>query len=226
MVNISGRDNGIFIRYIMPAFIALYSLGTSNCYSGSRGHAKKPVLSKTKKAAKAKGINAPEAKDLERIAANEPDKEQKRLDFLNDFSREAYLKDKDAAIMALTLYGESAGQPYEFRKGVANVILNRAEQKGRSIEDVVLQPWQFSCYNKNDPNRVKIRNISKENFKKYFNEAKAFMENREDNTGRATHYYNARQERNDLIWSRGKTPTVVIPCNNGTNGYFYRNIKY
>lgn len=224
MANHLNRDKGIFARYIVPAFMALYAgLDTSDCYT--KEYSVKPSVSYAKKALKPK-IKAPEAKDLERIAANELDKEQKRLGFLNDFSREAYLKDKDAAIMALTLYGESAGQPYEFRKGVANVILNRAEQKGRSIEDVVLQPWQFSCYNKNDPNRVKIRNISKENFKKYFNEAKAFMENREDNTGRATHYYNARQERNDLIWSRGKTPAAVIPCNNGTNGYFYRNIKY
>lgn len=44
-------------------------------------------------------------------------------------------------------------------QAVANVIMNRVNRGGwygASIKDVVLKPYQFSCWNATDPNRAKI----------------------------------------------------------------------
>ncbi|EKE09819.1 MAG: hypothetical protein ACD_16C00103G0005 [uncultured bacterium] len=66
----------------------------------------------------------------------------------------------DLDIFTRTLYGEARG---EYTHGgpaplmaVANVIinrLNRGGKYGRTITDICLKPRQFSCWNKNDPNR-------------------------------------------------------------------------
>lgn len=51
--------------------------------------------------------------------------------------------------LAVTLYHECRGEPYEGMVGVAHVILTRAEARKIPVKDVVLQPSQFSCYNGN-----------------------------------------------------------------------------
>jgi len=37
--------------------------------------------------------------------------------------------------------------------------MNRMREKGWSVAETVLKPWQFSCFNFNDPNSVLIKNI-------------------------------------------------------------------
>lgn len=65
--------------------------------------------------------------------------------------------EKDLDLMAWTLLGEAAGEGDKGMQAVANVILNRANsgQYPSSISEVVLQPKQFSAWNKgeggNDP---------------------------------------------------------------------------
>ena len=66
----------------------------------------------------------------------------------------------DLDIFARTLYGEARGE-YAFGgpaplMAVANVIMNRSNRGGKygkTLTDICLKPWQFSCWNKNDPNR-------------------------------------------------------------------------
>lgn len=77
----------------------------------------------------------------------------------------------DSVIMALTLYGEARGERQEGQVAVAHVILNRRNRahafviaRGKrhplfgdgSVADVCLRPWQFSCWNKGDPNRERL----------------------------------------------------------------------
>ena len=71
----------------------------------------------------------------------------------------------DIEILARTIYGEARGEYGRVDGGLAaliavgNVIVNRAQHQtwfGRSIRDVCLKPYQFSCWNENDPNREKI----------------------------------------------------------------------
>jgi N-acetylmuramoyl-L-alanine amidase len=66
---------------------------------------------------------------------------------------------QDIDILARTLYGEARGEysqvgPAAFI-AIANVVMNRFQEKkkyGSSLEEICLKPWQFSCWNKNDPN--------------------------------------------------------------------------
>ena len=62
--------------------------------------------------------------------------------------------------LARTIWGEARSEGYEGMQAVASVVLNRiASGKtwwGADIESVCLEPWQFSCWNANDPNRAKL----------------------------------------------------------------------
>lgn len=66
---------------------------------------------------------------------------------------------RDRIIAALTLWGEARGETHQGRVAVMWVIRNRAEANmwwGRGIAGVCLYPYQFSCWNSNDPNRSKM----------------------------------------------------------------------
>jgi len=74
--------------------------------------------------------------------------------------------DQEIDVMARTLWGEARGEPYTGIVAVAWVILNRARADvggdgkpdwwGEGILGVCCKPWQFSCWNENDPNRAKM----------------------------------------------------------------------
>jgi len=49
-------------------------------------------------------------------------------------------------IIALTLWGEARGEGEEGMKMVASVIWNRAENRDMSLDDVCMQPRQFSSW--------------------------------------------------------------------------------
>ena len=50
----------------------------------------------------------------------------------------------DRLWLALCVYHEARGEPMNGKVAVCHVILNRAYQRGMSVKDVILQPWQFS----------------------------------------------------------------------------------
>lgn len=67
----------------------------------------------------------------------------------------------DIQILARTIYGEARGEYRHVLGGLAaliavgNVVINRLNQKtwyGQTIQEVCQKPWQFSCWNVNDPN--------------------------------------------------------------------------
>lgn len=57
----------------------------------------------------------------------------------------------DTETLVLTIYGEARGESIEGQIAVACVIRNRAGNS-KSIKEICLAPFQFSCWNKNDPN--------------------------------------------------------------------------
>lgn len=66
-------------------------------------------------------------------------------------------------IMGLTVYGESRGESRAGRIAVATVIMERVEHRtwdGKSIEEVCLWPYQFSCFLPNDSNRIMLKRIA------------------------------------------------------------------
>lgn len=73
----------------------------------------------------------------------------------------------DVDIMARTIYGEARGE-YGGKGGLAaliavgNVVMNRVQAGcwyGKTIEEVCLKPWQFSCWNEEDRNRALIMRL-------------------------------------------------------------------
>ncbi len=60
---------------------------------------------------------------------------------------------------AMTIKMEAEGEPYEGKLGVAFVIANRMRATGRSAADVVLRPFQFSCWNTTEPTRRRLDDV-------------------------------------------------------------------
>lgn len=127
----------------------------------------------------------------------------------------------DIEIMARTIYGEARGEYGRIDGGlpaliaVGNVIMNRAQQQtwfGRTVRDVCLKPYQFSCWNESDPNRERLMAVTSETalFAQCLNVAKAVVAQQyPDLTKGADHYYS-----NDLVfppkWSVGADERVRI----------------
>jgi spore germination cell wall hydrolase CwlJ-like protein len=67
----------------------------------------------------------------------------------------------DARWMALTMWGEARGQGEEAMRAVGHVIDNRrrAGIHGAYVTDTVSEAFQFSCWNRDDPNREAMLNI-------------------------------------------------------------------
>lgn len=124
----------------------------------------------------------------------------------------------EADILARTLFGEARGEGAAGMEAVASVVLNRvahARKKGgywwgNTIIEVCHKPYQFSCWNKNDPNLKRIQTVTEKDLK--FATAlriarRAVIGALRDTTGGATHYH---ADYVSPYWARGEKPTVTI----------------
>ena len=119
-------------------------------------------------------------------------------------------------IVAATLWGEARNQGEQGMRAVASVIENRRRQGYRNkvtAATVCLDPWQFSCWNANDPNLPRLRRLSSQPDTQYLLARRIAAEVQQrslaDITRNARHYY-AASLRPPAYWSRGKSPCVVI----------------
>ena len=106
-------------------------------------------------------------------------------------------ENREIDLLARTIYGEARGEGERGMQAVANVIMNRVNAGrwyGKTVEDVVLKPYQFSCWNEKDPNRRVIMEVTETNatFKKAKDiSRRAVSDTLPDITGGATHYHAA-----------------------------------
>ena len=137
---------------------------------------------------------------------------------------------KDLTIMALTVFGEARGQMQEGQLAVACVILNRwgnpgwwSRNKGDGIKDDTIEavcrdPWQFSCWNKDDPNFAILNNQSvyKRND---FVRIRAMCESLIFDINNGKNYYDPTNGSDHYCtvaviaktkWARNKSPEIVI----------------
>lgn len=127
-------------------------------------------------------------------------------------------------VLARTIWGEARGEGERGMLAVANVVLNRAAQPswwGTSIISVCLKRWQFSCWNTNDPNLEKLKNVSETD--PQFKQAMTITQQviagtTEDITNGATHYFYSKMPKPPR-WAQGKKPCAVIG-----NHLFFKNI--
>lgn len=126
-------------------------------------------------------------------------------------------------VLARTLWGEARGEPAEGKIAVAWVICNRVAKPrwwGRDVISVCRKPWQFSCWNENDPNRTKLLAVTPatESFLRCIARAAGVLAGiYTDPTGGATHYLNPHLA--DPDWDDGMIVTARI----GRHVFFKEN---
>lgn len=127
---------------------------------------------------------------------------------------EIYHRALEIDTCARTIWGEARGEGSIGMQAVAAVIQNRlkiAKAKGKfwwgnSVIEICQKPYQFSCWNRDDPNYRKILNVDQRDpaFVKALNTARIRLD---DPTHGATHYHAVGIYP---FWARNQQPTATI----------------
>jgi N-acetylmuramoyl-L-alanine amidase len=91
---------------------------------------------------------------------------------LPDAGKSLYAQDP-CILLGVCIWGESRGQSFETKFGVASVVRNRviSGRYGDGYTGVILKPKQFSCFNADDPNESKLLNPLKYDSQRVWDEA-------------------------------------------------------
>lgn len=129
-----------------------------------------------------------------------------------------FYRTTEADVFARTIWGEARGEGVKGMEAVAAVILNRvavAEEKGsfwwgNNVIQVCQKPYQFSCWNRSDPNFKKLQSVDEKDL--HFATAlriarRALCGCIKDHTDGATHYHTR-----DILpyWAKGEEPLCEI----------------
>jgi N-acetylmuramoyl-L-alanine amidase len=128
--------------------------------------------------------------------------------------------DADLDATARTIFGEARSEPLEGQQGVAWVIRNRATWPGSplwwgdGIAGICQKPWQFSCWNANDPNRAKLLALATDDpeYDVLYEIARSIMADEvDDPTGHASHYKvrGTRAEWDAAVMRLGLVPVSI-----------------
>ena len=117
-------------------------------------------------------------------------------------------------VLARTMWGEARSEGAEGMQAVASVVLNRLKFSpswwGETIKGVCLKPYQFTCWNPHDPNRLKLLAVTDAD-PQYSVALKlasyALDGSLVDNTKGATMY---QVIGTGAAWSRGATISAII----------------
>jgi len=119
-----------------------------------------------------------------------------------------------AEIAAKTAWGEARGEGITGMQAILNVIRNRAAKPGwwgESVSGVCTMPWQFSCWNADDPNLPQIRAVTDEDplFRAAFSMATLMIGGAlHDLTRGSDSYYATTSPR--PAWAAGRSPQITI----------------
>ena len=127
------------------------------------------------------------------------------------------ITEEDAMIAALTVWGEARGEEPRGMLAVAEVIKRRADLAtwyGDGLAGVCLKKWQFSCWNRSDPNRRRIDRLRRDGafadprFQRCMLAVCQALSGAKTTRARTcTHYHTTAVAPR---WARGKTPKVTI----------------
>jgi len=130
----------------------------------------------------------------------------------------AFYYKTECDVLARTLWGEARGEGTAGMQAVANVICNRVKKAqkhggywwGSNVIQVCQKPYQFSCWNRTDPNHLKLLEVEESDL--YFATAlriarRALAGSLEDITNGATHYH---AESVSPFWSKDQEPLTRI----------------
>jgi N-acetylmuramoyl-L-alanine amidase len=146
---------------------------------------------------------------------------RKSIPFEIDYTTPTETLSPEIDILARTIWGEARGESDAGKAGVAWVVQNRATKGGWWGDDIVevcLKPYQFSCWNHNDPNRKQMERLSLNNnslFQKCVEIARDVLRGTlPDPTKEANHYHADSVKPN---WAKSEFATVQID-----NHIFYK----
>lgn len=135
-----------------------------------------------------------------------------------DSESQNFYNELEIDVLARTLWGEARGEGSAGMQAVASTILNRVKTAeklggywwGNTIIEVCQKPYQFSCWNRADPNFQKLQSVTEKNI--HFATAlriarRAALGAVEDVTQGATHYHAVGVSP---YWAKGEKPTAVI----------------
>ena len=134
-------------------------------------------------------------------------------------SQKEFLESLSIDVMARTLWGEARSEGQIGMEAVACVIVNRVKRAvdnggnywwGRDVLSVCQKPYQFSCWNKDDPNRKKLIAVTKADPKFVLAldiATRAIEGELNDITYNADHYHTKAIHPS---WARGQKPVAVI----------------
>jgi N-acetylmuramoyl-L-alanine amidase len=137
-------------------------------------------------------------------------------------------REDEIDVLARTLWGEARGEGVAGMQAVALVVINRvaiARRRGGywwggDVIAVCRKPFQFSCWNRSDPNRARLAGVDESDM--HFATAiriarRAMLGFLKDETNGATHYH-ARGITPD--WARDRQACATIGRH-----IFYRLVK-
>jgi len=130
----------------------------------------------------------------------------------SNYKVEDFNLDSDQVILARMIFGEARNCSDLEKVAVAYTALNRANDgkvwNGTNVKEAVLKKWQYSCFNKDDPNLPKLKNPEKYDFNSFQKcleiAGKVLKGEYKDPTNGATHYHTKEINPN---WKN--SPTMI-----------------
>lgn len=117
----------------------------------------------------------------------------------------------DLYILALMLWREARGQTQSAIVAVGAVARNRTLTRHLSYTEVVLQPYQFSSFNRNDPQYHKYPEFYDPIWAQCLSTAEGIIKNElADPTGGAVNYFDKTLDDSPPKWAREMDHTCSI----------------
>jgi N-acetylmuramoyl-L-alanine amidase len=110
----------------------------------------------------------------------------------------------DAGLLALAIWREARNQSSDAQFGVGCSIRNRVQHPrwwGHDYRSVILDPWQYSSFNKNDPNSNKFPVDGSPLWKEIQELVADVIAGKPDNTNEAVSYYDKSLDNNPPKWA-------------------------
>lgn len=115
----------------------------------------------------------------------------------------------DIVLLGLCVWRESRNQPKVAQMGVAWSVKNRVLHPawwGKDYVDVILKPYQYSSFNHNDPNAVKLPYPSDPSWQECLEVAQdVYQDISTDPTQGCTHYFDGSMDSHPPDWTTSGT---------------------
>lgn len=122
----------------------------------------------------------------------------------------------EVVLLGLCTWREAQNQPKAAQIGQAWSVRNRVERPnfwdwGNSYASVILKPWQYSSFNHNDPNAVKVPFDTDESWQQCLGVAlDVYQGLLNDPTAGCTHYYDKSLDAHPPEWAtNGKMDHII-----------------